>query len=61
MDQVEGVAGKIVTVEKEPLHNGSRYTYLVVDIDYTLSFESMVDNIYKKANRKLYTLKLIRQ
>ena len=58
-DQVELAAGKSVTVKKEPLNNVSRYTYLGVDIDYTLSFDSMVDKIYKKANRKLYTLKLI--
>ena len=59
-DQVEWAAGKSVTVKKEPLNNVSRYTYLGVDIDYSLTFDSMVDSIYKKANRKLYTLKLIR-
>ena len=31
-----------------------------MDIDYTLSFDAMVDNMYNKANRKLYSLKTIR-
>ena len=49
-----------VYVNEKALNNVSRYTYLGVDIDYTLSFDTMVDSIYMKANRKLYTLKLIR-
>ena len=58
--QVEWASGKNVLVDSNPLNNVSRYTYLGVDIDYTLSFDPMVDCIYKKANRKFYTLKLIR-
>ena len=56
----ESLLGKNVIVEHQPLNNVSRYTYLGVDVDHMLSFDSMVDSIYKKANRKLYTLKLIR-
>ena len=51
---------KNVKVKNENLHNVKSYRYLGVDLDFTLSFEAMVDNMYNKANRKLYTLKVVR-
>ena len=60
-EQREWATEKSIKVDHKPLNNVSRYTYLGVDIDYSLSFDSMVESIYKKANRKLYTFKLIRQ
>ena len=59
-EQKEVVSTVSITVNNKALSNVDKYTYLGVDIDYTLTFDSMVDSIYKKANRKLYTLKLIR-
>ena len=59
-DQKELVKEKHVCILKKNLSNVDSYTYLGVDIDYNLSFDSMIDNMYKKANRKLYSLKLIR-
>ena len=57
---MEQVSGESICVENKPLNNVSRFTYLGVDTDYTLSFNSMVDTISKKANCKFYTLRLIR-
>ena len=59
-DQRNQVKGEQVSINNTNLNNVDSYTYLGVDIDYSLSFDTMVDNMYKKANRKLYTLKLIR-
>ena len=59
-DQKERVSNISINIEHKPLANVDKYTYLGVDIDYNLTFDSMVDCICKKANRKLYTLKFIR-
>ena len=59
-EQKEYVSTNSINVGNKPLSNVDKYTYLGVDIDYSLSFESLVDSTYKKANRKVYTLKLIR-
>ena len=59
-DQLPQVKTKYVTVNKESLNNVDSYKYLGVDIDYGLSFDLMADNIYNRANRRLYTMKLIR-
>ena len=48
-----------VNIAQEKLHNVTSYKYLVVDLDHTLSFDTMIDTMYNKANRKLYSLKNI--
>ena len=43
------------------LQNVASYKYLGVDLEQTLSFDAMIDTMYNKANRKLYSsLKNIR-
>ena len=49
-----------VKISSEQLHNVVNYKYLGVDLEQTLSFDTMIDTIYNKANRKLYSLKNIR-
>ena len=49
-----------ITIDQQRLHNVKAYKYLGVDMDCSLTFSSLVDNIYTKANRKLYMLKYIR-
>ena len=49
-----------VNIAQEKLHNVTSYKYLGVDLDQTLSFDKMIDTMYNKANRKLYSLKNIR-
>ena len=49
-----------VNIAQEKPHNVTSYKYLGVDLDQTLSFDTMIDTMYKKANRKLYSLKNIR-
>ena len=51
---------KSVNIALEKLHNVSSYKYLGVDLEQTLCFETMVDTMYNKANRKLHSLKNIR-
>ena len=58
--QEETVSVSNICVNNEFLPNVKSYKYLGVDIDYTLSFDAMVDQMYTKANRKLYSLKIIR-
>ena len=58
--QQDIVKGKTVDINDEKLNNLSSYKYLGVDIDQSLCFDSMVENTYNKANRKLYSLKNIR-
>ena len=47
-EQKEQSTSKNITIDNMPLDNVDKYTYLGVDIDYNLSFYSMMDNIYKK-------------
>ena len=47
-------------MKNEFLHHIKSFNYLGVDIDYTLSFDAMIDHMYTKVNRKLYSLKIIR-
>ena len=54
------IVSKYVIVENESLHNVKSYSYLGVDIDYTLSFDAMVYSMYNKANHKLNIFKLLR-
>ena len=49
-----------VSITSEHLHNVTTYKYLGVDLEHTLSFDTMIDATYNKANRKLYSLKNIR-
>ena len=42
------------------IENVSMYHYLGVDLDKGLIFDKMLDNMFNKANRKLYMLKRIR-
>ena len=51
---------KTVQIENVLLHNVVSYKYLGVDLEQTLRFDSMVDSLYNKANRKIYSLKNIR-
>ena len=44
-EQKEQSASKSNTIDNTPLDNVDKYTYLDVDIDYNLSFDSMVDSI----------------
>ena len=48
-----------VKIASEKLYNVTSYKYLGVDLDQTLSFDTMVDTMYNKAYRKLYYLKNI--
>ena len=57
---LEHVKKDNVVIAGQPLHNTSSYKYLGVVIDSGLSFETMLDDTYNKANRKLYILKHIR-
>ena len=47
-EQKQYVLGISIKVENKLLNNVDKYTYLGVDIDYSLTFDSMVDNIYKQ-------------
>ena len=58
--QLDMVKDKTLLIENKNLHNVTSYKYLGVDLDQTLRFDSMVDTLYNKANRKLYSLKNIR-
>ena len=49
-----------VSIAQQDLHNVTSYRYLGVDLEHTLTFDAMVDTMYNKANRKLYSLKNIR-
>ena len=59
-EQKEQSASKSITIDNTPLDNVDKYTYLGVDIDYYLSFDSMVDNIYKKRQPETVHVELIR-
>ena len=54
------IKDKKIYIIHESLHNVATYRYLGIDLDQTLSFDSTVDSMYNKANRKLYSLKNIR-
>ena len=56
----ESIQNIQVNVTTEKLQNVESYKYLGVDLEHTLSFDTMVDTMYNKANRKLYSLKNIR-
>ena len=45
-------------MNNETLHNVRTSRYLGVDIDHTLSFNAMVNNVYTKTNQNLYSVKL---
>ena len=50
---------KNVNIALANLHNVTSYKYLGVDLEQALCFDTMVDTMYNKANRKLYSLKNI--
>ena len=54
------IKDRTVSIKSEKLHNVSSYRYLGIELEGSLSFDSMVDSLYNKANRKLYSLKNIR-
>ena len=56
-EQEVSIMSQRITIRNENVYNVKSYKYLGVDIYYTLSFDAMVDNMYCKANRKLFTLK----
>ena len=56
----ESIKNIQVNVATEKLQNVESYKYLGVDLEHTLSFDTMVDTMYNKANQKLYSLKNIR-
>ena len=48
-----------VSIALANLHTVTSYTYLGVDVEQTLCFDTMVDTMYNKASRKLNSLKNI--
>ena len=56
----ESIKDIFVHITPGKLQNVASYKYLGVDLDQTLSFDTMIDTMYNKANRKLYSLKNIR-
>ena len=49
-----------IEVENKHIENVVSYHYLGVDLDNGLTYDKMLDNMFKKANRKLFMLKRIR-
>ena len=56
----EQVNARCINIDGELLSSVQSYKYLGIDLDNKLVFEEMIDCTFKKANRKLYTLKRIR-
>ena len=49
-----------IVIGPEQIENVEAYHYLGVDLDKGLTYDKVLDNMYSKANRKLYLLKRIR-
>ena len=49
-----------IKIENTQIDNIQSYHYLGIDLDNGLTYDKMLDNMYNKANRKLYMLKRIR-
>ena len=50
----------ITSIGGVPLKDVSSYKYLGINLSSMLSFEQAVNNVYLKANKKLFKLKKIR-
>ena len=44
----------VMSLNNDTLTNVKSCRYLGIDIDYSLSFDAMEDNMYNKANQKFY-------